>query len=48
MERDIRKDQIIGSRRLSNYIWTIILSIGGFGFILASNIYGALAIVFLW
>ena len=35
MERDIRKDQIIGSRRLSNYIWTIILSIGGFGFILA-------------
>jgi len=35
MQQDIRQDKIIGSRRFSNYFWTIILFIGGLGFILA-------------
>ena len=32
MEEDIRQDIIIGSRRFSNYFWTIVLFIGGLGF----------------
>lgn len=33
--RDIRQDKIIGSRRLSNYFWSIFLLLGGVGFLLA-------------
>lgn len=37
METDlIKRDQIIGSRRIENYIWASALCIGGSGFILAS------------
>ena len=32
---DIRQDQIIGSRRFSNYFWSFFLFIGGLGFLLA-------------
>ena len=35
MQNQIRQDQIIGSRRLSNYFWTISLFFGGIGFLLA-------------
>jgi len=35
MQQDIRQDKITGSRRFSNYFWSIILFIGGLGFILA-------------
>lgn len=35
MENKIRQDQIIGSRRLSNYFWAISLLLGGIGFVLA-------------
>jgi len=35
MKEEIRQDIIIGSRRFSNYFWTIILFIGGIGFFLA-------------
>jgi len=35
MKKEIRQDIIIGSRRFSNYFWTIILFIGGIGFFLA-------------
>jgi len=35
MKKEIRQDIIIGSRRFSNYFWTIILLIGGIGFFLA-------------
>lgn len=35
MEKEIRQDKIIGSRRFSNYFWAILLFIGGFGFLLA-------------
>jgi hypothetical protein len=35
MENEIRRDEIIGSRRFSNYFWTIVLFIGGIGFLLA-------------
>lgn len=30
------KDQVVGARQISNFIWIIILAIGGFGFALAS------------
>lgn len=35
MQKEIRQDKIIGSRRFSNYFWTIFLSIGGLSFLLA-------------
>ena len=35
MQQDFRQDKITGSRRFSNYFWTILLFIGGLGFILA-------------
>jgi len=35
MTDDIRQDKIIGSRRTSNFFWTVILFLGGFGFLLA-------------
>lgn len=35
MQNDIRQDKIIGSRRLSNYFWSLVLFIGGLGFLLA-------------
>lgn len=35
MKNEVRKDEIIGSRRFSNYFWTILLFIGGLGFLLA-------------
>ena len=35
MENNIRQDQIIGSRRFSNYFWAISLLLGGIGFLLA-------------
>ena len=35
MEKEIRQDKIIGSRRFSNYFWAFILSTGGISFLLA-------------
>lgn len=35
MNQDIRQDKIIGSRRLSNYFWSLFLLLGGVGFLLA-------------
>nr|YP_010595058.1 photosystem I assembly protein ycf4 [Paralia sulcata]WAJ57793.1 photosystem I assembly protein ycf4 [Paralia sulcata] len=35
MEENIRRNKIVGSRRFSNYFWTIFLFIGGFSFLLA-------------
>lgn len=35
MEEQIRQDKILGSRRFSNYFWSIFLFLGGLGFLLA-------------
>lgn len=35
MQNEIRQDKIVGSRRFSNYFWSIFLFIGGLGFLLA-------------
>ena len=35
MENEIRRDEIIGSRRFSNYFWSFVLFLGGIGFLLA-------------
>jgi len=35
MQNEIRQDKIIGSRRFSNYFWSLSLFIGGLGFLLA-------------
>jgi len=35
MEKEIRRDEIIGSRRFSNYFWSFILFLGGISFLLA-------------
>ena len=35
MQNDIRQDKIVGSRRFSNYFWSLFLLIGGLGFLLA-------------
>ncbi|QXE46211.1 photosystem I assembly proteinYcf4 (plastid) [Nitzschia inconspicua] len=35
MQNEIRRDKIIGSRRLSNYFWSFFLFVGGIGFLLA-------------
>ena len=35
MQNEIRRDEIIGSRRFSNYFWSIVLFLGGIGFLLA-------------
>jgi len=35
MEKQIRQDRILGSRRFSNYFWTFFLAFGGLGFLLA-------------
>ena len=35
MNKDIRQDKIVGSRRFSNYFWTFVLFIGGISFLLA-------------
>ena len=35
MQNEIRQDQIVGSRRFSNYFWVISLFFGGIGFLLA-------------
>jgi hypothetical protein len=35
MKNEIRRDKIIGSRRLSNYFWSFFLFLGGIGFLLA-------------
>jgi len=35
MQNDIRQDKIIGSRRFSNYFWSVVLFVGGLGFLLA-------------
>jgi len=38
METDlIKRDDIIGSRRIENYVWILLLTIGGVGFLLASG-----------
>ena len=34
MENEIRRDEIIGSRRFSNYFWSFVLLLGGIGFLL--------------
>ena len=35
MQNEIRRDEILGSRRLSNYFWSVVLFLGGIGFLLA-------------
>ncbi len=35
MQNEIRQDKIVGSRRFSNYFWSIFLLVGGLGFLLA-------------
>jgi len=35
MDDEIRRDNIIGSRRFSNYFWSLFLLVGGIGFLLA-------------
>jgi hypothetical protein len=35
MNKDIRQDKIIGSRRISSYFWTFVLFVGGISFLLA-------------
>lgn len=35
MQNNIRHDKIIGSRRFSNYFWSVCLLVGGVGFLLA-------------
>jgi len=35
MQKEIRRDEIIGSRRFSNYFWSFILFSGGVSFLLA-------------
>ena len=35
MQKNIRQDKIVGSRRFSNYFWTFFLFIGGISFLLA-------------
>ncbi len=35
MQNQIRRDEIIGSKRFSNYFWSLVLLIGGVGFLLA-------------
>ena len=35
MEKEIRQDNIVGSRRFSNYFWSFFLFLGGLGFLLA-------------
>lgn len=35
MQNEIRQDQIVGSRRFSNYFWSLLLFLGGIGFLLA-------------
>lgn len=35
MQTEIRQDNIVGSRRFSNYFWTFFLLIGGLSFLLA-------------
>jgi hypothetical protein len=35
MQKEIRRDEIIGSRRFSNYFWSFILFLGGISFLLA-------------
>ena len=35
MENEIRQDNIVGSRRFSNYFWSFFLFLGGLGFLLA-------------
>jgi hypothetical protein len=35
MDKDVRQDEIVGSRRFSNYFWAVFLFIGGISFLLA-------------
>jgi hypothetical protein len=35
MQNEIRQDKIMGSRRFSNYFWSVVLFVGGLGFLLA-------------
>ena len=35
MQKEIRRDAIIGSQRFSNYFWSFVLFLGGVGFLLA-------------
>ena len=35
MQEEIRRDEILGSRRFSNYFWSFCLLLGGIGFLLA-------------
>ena len=35
MQKEIRRDEIMGSRRFSNYFWSFVLFLGGIGFLLA-------------
>ena len=34
MQNEIRRDESIGSRRFSNYFWSVVLFLGGIGFLL--------------
>jgi hypothetical protein len=35
MQNEIRQDKIMGSQRFSNYFWSVVLFVGGLGFLLA-------------
>ena len=35
MQNEVRRDEIVGSRRFSNYFWSVTLFLGGIGFLLA-------------
>jgi hypothetical protein len=35
MQNEVRQEKIIGSRRFSNYFWSLFLFVGGLGFLLA-------------
>jgi hypothetical protein len=35
MQNEVRRDEIVGSRRFSNYFWSVALFLGGIGFLLA-------------
>ena len=33
----VKREDIIGSRRIENYVWIVLLTIGGVGFLLAAG-----------
>jgi len=47
MQKEIRRDKIIGSRRFSNYFWAIFLCIGGLSFLLVGFCFALTSGLFL-